>query len=103
MLLLTSRMKVLGPSLNTEPVADTDKPKGILEAFLVYFGMDFWELVAEQTNLISIQGTLHSLKITAAEIVHLTGIGLVVGTVKLPQVTVLEQTTLASFDMLQYV
>jgi hypothetical protein len=59
------------PSFNTEPVADSDKPNSILEAFLEHFGMDFWELVAEQTNLKSVQGTLHSLKTTAVEILHL--------------------------------
>jgi hypothetical protein len=73
------------PSFSTEPVADSDKPNSILEAFLEYFGMNFWELVAEQTNLKSVQGTLHSLKTTAAEILHLSRTALVMGTLKLPQ------------------
>jgi hypothetical protein len=71
--------------LNTELVADSDEPKVILEAFLEYSGIDFWALVAEQINLKSVQGTLHSLKTTAAEILHFTGIELVMGTLKLPQ------------------
>jgi hypothetical protein len=39
--LLTSRLEEHGPSLNTEPVADSDKTKGKLEAFLENFETDF--------------------------------------------------------------
>jgi hypothetical protein len=36
------------PSFNTEPVADYNEPKDVLDAFLEYSGMDFWKLVAEE-------------------------------------------------------
>jgi hypothetical protein len=36
------------------------------------FWNGFWELVAKQTNLKSTHDTLHSLKITDPEILHLT-------------------------------
>jgi hypothetical protein len=42
--------------------------------------MDFLELVVEQKNLKSIQDTLHNLKTAAAEILHLTRIEIVTGT-----------------------
>jgi hypothetical protein len=78
-------MEELGPFSNTEPVADCYKQKDVLEAILEYFGMDFWELVAGQTNLKSIQCTFHSLQTTAAEFLHFTRIRLVMETQKLLQ------------------
>jgi hypothetical protein len=39
--------------------------------------MDFWKLLAQQTNLKSVYDMLHSLKTTAVEIIHLTRVGLV--------------------------
>jgi hypothetical protein len=37
-----------------------------------YSGRNFWELVAEQTNLQSVHDTLFILKTTDSEIIHLT-------------------------------
>jgi hypothetical protein len=66
-------------STGAEPVTNSDESKHVFEAFLENSGMDFWELVAEEKNL------LHSLKTTATKILNLTRVKLVIETLNLPQ------------------
>jgi hypothetical protein len=71
--------------MDTESGADSDEPKDMLDVFLECSGMDFWELLAEQTNLKSVYDRMHSLYTTSEEILQLTRVELVVGTLNFPQ------------------
>ncbi|XP_046988095.1 uncharacterized protein LOC124593790 [Schistocerca americana] len=79
-------MPEMGPSLKNKQEFDSSGPKGILESFVDYFPAEFWELLVYQTNLKSVQTSSLSLKTTKSEILHYIGIGIVMGTVKIPQV-----------------
>jgi hypothetical protein len=87
--------------MDTEPVSDSDKPKDTLQGFVEHSGMDLWELVVEQRNLNSLHDTLYSLKTTAAEILHLNLVELVMETI-CRKLTLLEQNTPALSDILMW-
>jgi hypothetical protein len=74
----------------------------MLEACPKYCGMDFWELVAEQTNLRSAHDTLQRLRTTAAEILHLTKFELVIGAINLPPAKLHCRILLHVPDILKY-
>lgn len=58
----------------------------ILYCFFEYLGLDFWELLAEQSNLYSAQKrNLKSINTNAIEMLHFAGVQLMMGTLKYPQ------------------
>ncbi|CAK1590199.1 unnamed protein product [Parnassius mnemosyne] len=58
----------------------------VLYCFFEYLGLDFWGLLAEQSNLYSAQKrNLKSINTNSIEMVHFAGIQLMMGTLKYPQ------------------
>lgn len=54
--------------------------------FFEYLGLDFWQLVAEQSNIYSAQKReLKSIDTNAIEMIHFAGVQLMMGTLKYPQ------------------
>lgn len=77
-----------GPAIH-EDITHTapDTPEGALEAFFEYLNLEFWHEVAEQTNLYSVQSrdSHRSVNVTSSDVIHLTGIQVLMGSLKLPQ------------------
>lgn len=58
----------------------------ILYSFLQYLGLDFWKLVAEQSNIYSAQKReLKSINTNTIEMIRFAGVQLMMGTLKYPQ------------------
>lgn len=76
-----------GPLLDEDLMKDVPEYEGVLKSFFQYLDQDFWALVAEQTNLYSVQqrDSLRSVNTTAVEMIRITGIQLMMGSLKLPQ------------------
>lgn len=84
---LSKQMNPRGPNM-TEDILH---PQGTsndscLYSFFAYFDLDFWKLVAEQTNLYSAQQReLKSVKTNYVEMVNFAGIQIMMGTLNFPQ------------------
>ncbi|CAK1595020.1 unnamed protein product [Parnassius mnemosyne] len=83
----TKEMRCRGPDIADDKlVAQGTSEMNILYCFFEYLGTQFWEMVAEQSNIYSAQKRdLKSLKTNSIEIIHFAGMQLLMGTLKYPQ------------------
>ncbi|XP_039969565.1 uncharacterized protein LOC120781415 [Bactrocera tryoni] len=76
-----------GPDISEDVlVSEGTSDMNILYCFFEYLGVEFWELVAEQSNLYSAQKRdLKSLNTNAIEMIKFAGVHLMMGNLKYPQ------------------
>ncbi|XP_039967925.1 uncharacterized protein LOC120779639 isoform X2 [Bactrocera tryoni] len=83
----TTGMTPRGPDISEDVlVSEGTSDMNILYCFFEYLGVEFWELVAEQSNLYSAQKRdLKSLNTNAIEMIKFAGVHLMMGNLKYPQ------------------
>lgn len=80
--------------------ADSDEPKGLLDAFFEYINFEFLNDFVEQTDLYSVQKQNHnSINTSLPEILKYTGVEILMGTYKL-EFLKLECTGVAKDDLM---
>ncbi|GBN29011.1 hypothetical protein AVEN_146082-1, partial [Araneus ventricosus] len=68
-----------------DDVSDVSEPLSPLASFFEYLNEEFFEEVAAQTNLYSVQQSLKSMNTNAKKIIRLVGLHVWMGTLKFPQ------------------
>ncbi|GBO03125.1 hypothetical protein AVEN_154045-1 [Araneus ventricosus] len=68
-----------------DDISDVSEPLSPLASFFEYLSEEFFEEVAAQTNLYSVQQSLKSVNTNAKEIIRLVGLQVWMGKLKFPQ------------------
>ncbi|GBM59546.1 hypothetical protein AVEN_63061-1 [Araneus ventricosus] len=81
-----------------DDISDVSEPLTPLDSFFEYLSEEFFEEVAAQTNLYSVQQSLKSMNTNAKEIIRLVGHHVWMDTLKFPQVILVPEFELDCFS-----